>query len=650
MINKNPFSNNRAEYMEDVWRYYVPFGDLNMDNAKPLVIEGGRGTGKTMFFLCNSWRAMLSKHSQGSASPIKEYLLQKSIGLYYKVDPSFVAAMNENCRQQSEWETVFSTYLSSVLVKELVEFLLKARDEQVITRAYELQLARKYGQIFRGKVDTCISFEGMIADIECLLNDIEDVVNNPDLKECSFRKTRVGNGLSSFVDEMYKINDLNGVTVRIYIDEYESLVEWQQSLINTLIKKSDKRIIYNIGMKPMGMKTFSTLAAEEQLQETHDYKYVKLDDILLADDYKTMVLQICQKRLELFQEQEGISLNSVDIRTYLGESDISKEIQILEAKNRPKFYQKLREIIENKGATNKDLAEKELCENASLINARLHLALLMRSKYAVSVDELLECYQAWCNQEKNDKSKKYAEWMHTMKNGLVFLLAKECHVKKMYYGFETFLALSSGTIRYFLELCEQTINIALRDGFSWNQASCIDISIQSRAAYYIGNKKVMEIESYAEDGRVLRVFAQCLGELFQDLHRNSKSTVAEPEQNHFCTDSLTHSEILKKKISSAVQWSILLTTPSTKDKESIKTNMVDYHLNKIYAPFFGISCLRKRKISLSSAELEDMFSGDMSKAQNAVKGYLKNYWAKYSIEDASYGQLSFIEDERFNEC
>ena len=45
MINKNPFSDNRAEYMPDVWKFYVPFSELNMDNAKPLVIEGGRGTG-----------------------------------------------------------------------------------------------------------------------------------------------------------------------------------------------------------------------------------------------------------------------------------------------------------------------------------------------------------------------------------------------------------------------------------------------------------------------------------------------------------------------------------------------------------------------------------------------------------------------------
>ncbi|SFT33425.1 hypothetical protein SAMN02910301_0410 [Lachnospiraceae bacterium XBD2001] len=644
MTNKNPFSNNRAEYMEDIWKFYVPFNDLNMDNAKPLVIEGGRGTGKTMFFLCNSWRAMLSKYSDTETSPVRRIVEKNNIGLYYKVDPSFVASMNENGREIAEWKTVFSTYLSVVLVKELVEFLIQARDEQVISRAIELKLSMKYASIFRGNSRTFVSFEDVVSDVEMLLNDIEDVINNPDFSDFKFRKTNIGNGLSGFFSEVCKYEPFTRVALRIYIDEYESLIEWQQRMINSLIKKSDNRIIYNIGMKPMGMKTYATLAAEEQLQETHDYKRIKLDDLVLADEYKQMVLRICQKRLEIFRDEEGVNVQSVDIRTYLGDSDISKELELLEKKEKPRFYLQLRDVITKRGATDVQLAQSVLCDSAPLLNARLHLALLMRNtKYAPSVDYLLECYQAWVKQEKNANYDKYKEWLHTTQNGLVFLLAKECHSKKQYYGFDTFISLSSGTIRYFLELCEQTINIAFRGGFSWENESTINIETQTRAAYLVSTKKVMEIESYAEDGRRLRIFTQCLGELFQDLHKNEKNTLSEPEPNHFSTDSLTHSSVVNKSISDAIQWSVLLTSPSTKDKANIKTNITDYHLNKIYAPYFGISCLKKRKIELNAGELEELFSGDMIKAQGVVKKFLKKYWDKNEKSKSEYEQFSWLE-------
>ena len=41
------------------------------------------------------------------------------------------------------------------------------------------------------------------------------------------------------------------------------------------------------------------------------------------------------------------------------------------------------------------------------------------------------------------------------KTGIVFLLAKESGLEKWYYGFDTYVMLSSGIVRYFLELCEQ---------------------------------------------------------------------------------------------------------------------------------------------------------------------------------------------------
>lgn len=47
MSELNPFAVNRAEYMRDLWKYYVPLKELDLETSKALVIEGGRGTGKS---------------------------------------------------------------------------------------------------------------------------------------------------------------------------------------------------------------------------------------------------------------------------------------------------------------------------------------------------------------------------------------------------------------------------------------------------------------------------------------------------------------------------------------------------------------------------------------------------------------------------
>ena len=47
----NPFKDNRTEQMTHLLKYYVPFSRLDAA-AKPVVVEGGRGSGKTMLFQC----------------------------------------------------------------------------------------------------------------------------------------------------------------------------------------------------------------------------------------------------------------------------------------------------------------------------------------------------------------------------------------------------------------------------------------------------------------------------------------------------------------------------------------------------------------------------------------------------------------------
>jgi hypothetical protein len=73
---------------------------------------------------------------------------------------------------------------------------------------------------------------------------------------------------------------------------------------------------------------------------------------------------------------------------------------------------------------------------------------------------------------------------------------------------------------------------------------------------------------------------------------------------------------------SAITWSVLQELPQTKGKESVNTHILDYHLNKIYTPYFEISYMKKRKIVFTNSALSGLLSGDKSVAQKITKTYL----------------------------
>ena len=649
----NPFSVNRTEYMKNLWKYYVPFNFIHDTISKPIVVAGGRGTGKSMFFRCNSWREKFAELQEQSETPIKDLLEQKQIGLYYKVDNTFVGAMLEG----DTWSGYFNTYLSIVIMTELIPFIRILHDDGVISSKKLKEISDvffSYALKNEIVIDSINVIDNMQNECDYILRQIEDHINGCLDESVSVRLTQPGTILRIVIKELQKIDQLSNIVFKVYIDEYESFLEWQQRIINTLIKQSDNGLIYNIGMRQNGMKTKLTLGENEILQSTHDYQHFNFDEFLSEKDYKSSLRNICKKRLEMFINENNLDGNKIptSIEYYLSNYDPEKEIARFSNRDL-KFKLKLKSIICAQ-ATKTDNTEElinTLCTSAPLINARLHLAILLRSlSYRPSVKELCDCYLDWRDHKNSKAAKKYNEWFHNAKNGLVFLLAKDSGLVKWYYGFDTYAMLSSGVIRYFLELCEQAFNIAIVEGFSWDHVEEILPEIQTRAARYVSKYKVNEILTYPRCGKRLRVFVQCFGEICRDLHRNDNTTLGEPEVNHFTTESLELSGDIVSYLNDAETLLVLQKLPQTKSKEDIRTTIVDYHLNKIYTPYFEISYNKKRKIVLNENQLKQLLSADIKAANQAAKEFLDNYWRrKEKISCAENittqnGQISLFEE------
>lgn len=409
---------------------------------------------------------------------------------------------------------------------------------------------------------------------------------------------------------------------KIFIDKYETLQEYQQRIINTLIKHSSIPVIFNIGLRPQGMKSPKTISETETIEAPHDFEPLTLgiEDI---KNYPEILKEICRKRIILGKEIGKIpDFAPEEIEFYLGEYSLDYELGKISRTSAPMPHiQKLQSLIHDRGQkeklTSNQIAEyiSVLCDKAPILNSRLHYALLCKeTQYTPTLTSLYEGY--------TQNNQRYLDWMHNRKLGLVFLLCKENKREKMYYGFDVFAALSSNIVRYFLELCEQAFKIAFLSEYSWEKA--LSPEVQTEAARYVSEYKVVDIAGYEPYGKQLRLFIQYLGQIFYRLHTAENTTFGEPEPNHFNTKDLSLSAETKKLLSSAIMWNVLQEGEPTKRKQSkLSPETVDFYINKIYVPYFGISYRNKRKIQLDVEILDKLLSGNEDEAKTGLKKFLK---------------------------
>jgi hypothetical protein len=362
-------------------------------------------------------------------------------------------------------------------------------------------------------------------------------------------------------------------------------------------------------MRNEGHKTFSTLISSEIISAPHDFDKFNFED-LTESEYTELIIKICEKRLQQVVEKCSLNDKYLDIRTYLGKYDYRDEInEIVDLKKQKSLQIKIRNFI---GVENKDLSV--LIESSDPLILRLNLVLLNRGISPEIIAIELKKYN-------ESEPSKFKDWIHNNKMGIIFLLCKEAKKDKQYVGFNTLKSVSSGIIRYFIEICEAAFKNAFRNGFSFNDPRELTYIEQTEACYYISKYKVNDVETYTPHSIRLKRFVMILGRIFSALH-NSK-TISEPEQNHFNTVISKLNLDSQNFIKNALLYSVLQKMEKTKIKSSsIQIENYEYHLNHIYAPYFQISARKKRSIYIPPETLQKIITSTDNEAKLIANKYI----------------------------
>ncbi len=615
----NPFGRNRAEQMgETSWKYYVSPSE-NLLTETPLIFEGSRGTGKTMFMLCNSWREKFSECNENQSDIYQLFSKDNIVGFYYKTDGRFVGSNLEGKGIDDQtWVSIFNTYFNVVISKEIFYFLKRCIELRIIAKESLFKLnSRIAKKINIDLLENDISYiENRLDD---LLDEIEDFTNNPELNPPKLLSA--GTLIKTTIEYVKEINVFKEARFHILIDEFEELNAKQQIQINTLIKQSIYWLVYDVCVKTNGIYTFETISNNEIIQEPHDFTLHKpeLNDYDNSKIYLKFLKDICRKRLgEYFNSNSSNYIEFTDIDFYL--KKYSNDIIFPVYKDSPKYEKEIYDVLVNlikEDSSSKNIDSEELKKfifSDSPLIERMHISLLRRKE--ITVETL---YIA-----ASTNNKTYEDWKHNTLYATHFLLCSELGIEFQYHGLKVFASLSSGVIRYFLEICKSAFDNAIGNSFSFSKPRSFTIKEQTDAAQFVSETKVAKIDGFVPGGKILKRLVLNLGKIFNSIQTNRLTTLGEPEVNHFTTSLFelkNYYEEASRILDFAVMHNILQASLPTKTKSNDIVEVADYHLNHIYCPYFKISHRRKRKIVLEPDVLNKLIVGNSDEINKIIKKY-----------------------------
>lgn len=630
-INASMLARTRAEeHNADVWgEFFIPpyFDRLALTTAtKSVYITGKRGCGKTMLLKYFDYHTAFSKRRKQIPEDAIDH-----VGIYWRVDTQFCSSLKHRGIEEAEWSVVFESYFGLVIATELLYSV-----ESIASSSFpNFNVDDLTGLSLPSAADYLdgapIGVRELVQYLESLRRKFTTWVSN--VKAIDRPVLPPGRDfILSLVGDLRAVASLSTLSVFVYVDEVENLVQYQRRVLNSFLKHSQRPLIISFTSKehPSNNET----SGPEPINATHDYRLVDLD----------YFLELTEAAMPFFAE---VFLGNLDIAAQRFDSellDVVRSHARLSERQKPQ-YQK--EVVADMRGRFPDVTDKQIAVTALQVQTlreslyrRISKALKDRKSNLALEDFLFEgapaealiTLPALLSRETllpgtvlaelkkfsvDRKGSFDSTWIHNNLFGAILELyrpfAREC---PLYSGFDTLCTMSNNNLRNFLILCYKTLEVAeLRD----QTEPPYSADIQCRAAYDASEQLIKEIRTFGLFGEQLRIFVLRLGSIFRALQ--ASPAMSEPEQNQFTINSgsraLQDDELAF--IAEALRYGILVERLETKSKSGVGQDIVDYQLNPIYAPYFQISYRRKRKLEISVEQFHMLILGNENEYRDLAR-------------------------------
>lgn len=600
-IYDNPFSQCTARDMsyDDVLAYWCsPFSSYNnlnehelFSSKTPIFIEGARGSGKTMILKYLSYYCQKDYAIKDNQQDLFSYFEKAgSLGIYLRYKEDFVNMFSSlSCNNELK-DMLFTYYFELLVSREVIQVvndLFESSQKPNLTQ--EQSLIQSFSSYFTKEF---VTLGQVVEFINAQILDLDLWVKNSRYYENSEEDLihKIRRGLIHFIISSIrnKISSFHDMLFIIIIDEYENAQAYQRN-INTYIKKVDstEKITFRIGMRIEGISSYDTELGNEFLQVDRDFLLKRLV-FKNNTEYKKFLRLISEKRLK--SSSFFSTYNVTDIEILLGsrEDVVEEALSVVEI-NPLKHFELLKSKLE--ASEFKKVLELLKCPNNPLIEM-LNIIWILRG---TSIDETYKQMTDYLMGNYNKNSKYKRDYVDKYKYQLVFILLnihkQKQKLKKMYYSFNTFAFLSSGSVNDFISLCRNTF-YELDNYYFANieKQAMIPPVVQTNGAAKTALEQLGKIKANNENGTQMYTFVMNMGNWFTQFHKDPFAKYPETNQFAFENEALVESRpLLKSNLKSMIKWGVLIKKDRIQSISIGRRKGNVYYLNHIFAPIFNIS-------------------------------------------------------------
>ena len=568
------FGGLRAEWIEEkIFQFFTtPDYFSNIQSRQPYVLQGGRGSGKTTILRGLSYKGQYAL----KGGKIEEFDETDFIGIYHRVNTNHVRAFEGGELTNQEWQKLYAHYYNLVICREIVNFLiwhqeLSPNDERLSERVCQLI-----------SISLCLEnrasdIQSLAEEIELSLYDFQSSVNSIDdglPKGLSLQSEPI----DLITERVLLLRQFKGKIFFLLVDEYENLNDNQQIVMNTLLKHATKNYTYKIGVRQMGWRVHYTQNDHEPLTEPADYVLLDIEDYFYKNEqlYMNFASQVCYQRLQKIQDQDKVTPQMTELFPFLSYDD---EALLLDVEHKERYL-----II-------KEYLDKEKID-LGITPLYIYTLGYWAETQNMTVEDVVKDFM--------DKKSIWDTRYDNYKYSLLFKIRKgrgQGGIQKYYAGWNTYLKLSNGNIRYLMQLVKTALlqYIEINEDF----LSAIPFRVQTEAAIEVGKKNFEMLENLHHRGTDVIKIVLHMGRLFNVLASESEHTAPEIDQFYIQGDITPENDELLR---AGVMNLAFIRIPGNKPSSKSDTKDYMYALHPIYAPYFIYSFRRKRKMTITNED------------------------------------------------
>ena len=569
------FGGYRAEWLKgQIFELFTkPSYFPELETARPCMLVGGRGTGKTTVLRGLSYEGQFAL----SGKDPREIQDWPYYGLYYRVNTNRVTAFNGPELSEAQWVPLFAHYFNLTLCELVFKFLdwyqLYSGSDVEIGRKGLLKIAASFN------LDAAATLRELSEQIGLSRTRFEAYINNVlDGERPSL--SLQGAPVDALLEALLSLPEFEDKDFFFLLDEYENFEPYQQQVVNTLIKHCGELYSFKVGVKELGIRRRTTLNPNEQLISPADYERINIAEKFEGDSFKRFALAVCNERISKLQVEGEIIRDVQRILPNLSEDLEAEKLGIGPI------------VAKYKGELRSALSPHDTAVLDSLPDLFVYLLGFWAEGKGLSLVEVFE-----------DFIRNRVEWLtryDNYKHALLYTIRRgKRGIQKFFSGWDVFVQLAASNIRYLLELVDQSLLLHLEEEQSLAQP--VSFELQTKAAHRIGKKNLSELEGLTVHGAQLTKLLLGLGRVFQIMASDARGHA--PEVNQFHLSDQNGDVEIEKLLSSAVMHLALIRSPGNKLADEADTREYDYMMHPIYTAFFNFSYRRKRKMMLSGSQL-----------------------------------------------